>query len=63
MLVNITVNQNGFIGVWLDEPKRLKNVWKGKFPFVNYLVYKKIKNIVKESQMNWESDFITIPLN
>lgn len=62
MLVNITVNQDGFIGIWIDKPKKLKNIWKGNFAYVNSLVNKKIKDFVEESQMNWESEIVSIPI-
>ena len=63
MLVYLTVNQSGFIGIWFDEPKRKGNKWIAKFPFINALIYKNVKRIITETQMNWESDYITIPIN
>lgn len=63
MLVNITVNQDGFVGVWMTKPERYGNIWKSKYAFINSLCYDKIKKLVEETQMNWSSDPIIIPIN
>jgi hypothetical protein len=62
MLINITVNKNGEIGIWLDQPIRKDKVWKGKFPYINSICYKQVKKIVKETQMDWFSDYLSIPI-
>lgn len=62
MLITITVNQNGSIGIWLDIPERLTNRWSGKFAYTNILVYKKIKKLVEEANMTWISEPLTIPI-
>lgn len=63
MLVSITVNQDGFIGMWMSKPERIGNIWKSKYPFINSLCYEKIKKFVEETQMNWTSEPVAIPIN
>ncbi len=62
MLIYITLNQDGFIGMWVDKPERYGNKWKAKLAFVNSLAYNKVKRIITETQMNWESDPMVIPV-
>lgn len=62
MLIHITVNKNGFIGMWANKPERHTNKWKGKLAFINSTAYNKVKRIVEETNMNWESEPIAIPV-
>ena len=59
-----SINKNGFINVSIDEPTRneLKGKWDYKYPFVNSIVYTRIKDIIEHSHLNWESEaeFFTI---
>lgn len=62
MLITVTVNPSGFISMWIDNPYRLENRWKGNYLFINSLIHEKIKQLVKDTQMSWESEPITIPI-
>lgn len=48
--------------MWVDKPERYGNKWKAKLAFVNSLAYNKVKRIITETQMNWESDPMVIPV-
>lgn len=62
MLITVTVNPSGFASMWIDNPYRLENKWKGNFIYVNSLVYNQIKKLIKETNMSWDSEPITIPI-
>lgn len=60
----VSINQNGFVNVSLDQPIRNEQLakWSYKYPFVNSYVYKDIKNIVEHTKLNWQNDaeFFTV---
>ena len=38
--------KDNILFMWLDEPINTENGWKGKHPYVNSVLYKKIKEII-----------------
>lgn len=54
----IGVNKNGFVGLHLEEPT--KNIqlgkWQSNKPFCNSIIQNQIENLVKQAQLNWESE-------
>ena len=56
--IYITVNRNGFINCWLDEPTKDSKIgkWVGKYTFANSIVYGNATQIVKETQYSWNNN-------
>ena len=54
----ITVNRNGFVNCWLNEPTKnnKSGKWIGKYSLADSIFYKKAKNIVKETCYSWQND-------
>ena len=54
----VTVNRNGFINCWLNEPIKDEKAgkWVGKFTFADSENYERVKSIVKETGYSWNID-------
>jgi len=50
------VNKNGSVFMFLDEPIRDGNKWKGNYPYVNSKIQNEINALVQQAQMNFEMD-------
>ena len=53
-----SINKNGFLNLSIDEPKRNSklNKWEFKFPYLNSVAYKEIKDLVEKAKINWEHE-------
>lgn len=65
MLINyyITVNEDGFINMSIDEPRRDKHKWIYKEGYVNSLVYDYTKNIVEQNCLSFKDEPEPISMN
>ena len=63
-LVFITVNKNGFMSIWNDEPVKNESTgkWEGKFLYANSELYKEFKKLIKESNINWINEPIVLDI-
>lgn len=64
--IYITVNRNGFINCWLNEPIRNEKSgkWIGKYAFADSKFYNKAKNIIKDTNYSWQNlEPLVITLN
>lgn len=54
----ITKNSNGFVYIWLEEPKRNNHVkkWQGKFFLIDSILYEKSKDLIKDIDFDWNSE-------
>lgn len=52
------INKSGFVGLYLDEPKRNDKTgkWESQFPFINSKVNKEVCDLIEKIKMNWESE-------
>ena len=58
----ITVNKNGFMSIWYDEPIKNEKLgkWRGSFPFCNSIMYNEFAVMIKEANINFISEPIRI---
>lgn len=64
--IYITVNRNGFINCWLNEPYKdnKSGKWIGKYSLANYENYMYVTKIVKETSYSWNnSEPLILTLN
>lgn len=50
--------KDNILFMWLDEPIKTDNGCKGKHPYVNSVLYKKIEEIIGDRKLN-EPEMIT----
>lgn len=62
IIINLTANQTGFLGVWLDEPIKGKSNWQGKFMYCNSILYSKMKSFAKEANINFNSEPVVLSI-
>lgn len=53
----VTVNRNGFMNCWLNEPTRDEKAgkWVGKYVIADSINYERAKKIVKEIDYGWNN--------
>ena len=56
-LIYVTQKDN-ILFMWLDEPINTENGWRGKYPYVNSVLYKKLKETIGDRKLN-EPEMIT----
>lgn len=63
-LIYITVNRNGFMTIWHDEPIKNEKTgkWEGKMPVANSIIYKDFTNMIKESNICWTNEPIVFDI-
>lgn len=52
------VNRDGFLGLYLEEPKRddTTGKWVSDKPFLNTVLYRQVKDMVDKSKFTWSMD-------
>lgn len=52
-----SINKNGFVMLWLDEPKRNEETgkWEAKYPYVNSVIYKQFSDFIQKTKLTWLS--------
>ena len=50
--------KDNILFMWRDEPINTENGWRGKYPYVNNVLYKKIKETIGDRKLN-EPEMIT----
>lgn len=62
----VTVNRNGFVNCWIDEPTKNDKVgkWVAKYSLADSIFYNKVKGIIKETNYSWNnSEPLVLTLN
>lgn len=58
MNIWFAVNKNGYVGLYVDEPKRNTKLgkWESQFPYINSIANKKIIEFIQKANMSWENE-------
>lgn len=58
--IYVTVNKNGFMTIWHDEPikNEVSGKWEGNYSFCNSYMYNEFYKLIKDTNINFESEAI-----